>query len=462
MEKHESEQETFTKEEYSREESSEQQKRFEIFTKTPVRPLVLKLAVPTILGMLVTTIYNLTDTFFISQLGQKSMTAAIGIIFSFFSLIQAIGFMFGHGSGNYISRQLGKHKVEDAKNMAATGFFSSFFTGIVIMVFAFLFQKPLVVLLGGGGSEALFQNSLEYLEFLLFSIPFMVGSLTLNNQLRLQGNAKDGIFCMVSGMILNMILDPVFIFIGGMELRGAALATLIGQMVTLVLLYGMTRKKDNIGIEWKRFSVNGKNLKQILFGGAPNLLRQGIGSVSGILLNHAAAVYGESMIAAFTVSSRVLMLVFGIVIGFGQGFQPVCGYNYGAKIYQRVKDAFVFSIRVTTIFLLFMMAVLFLSAEPVMHLFSKEADVAAYGVSILRYQCISFPLMGFYILVGMLLQNIGKFGKASVCAAARQGIFLLPAILILPYFLGITGLFLCQPVADVLSAGLAFWMIRAI
>lgn len=429
----------------------QQEERYRTLTTKPVSGIILKMAVPTILGMLVTAIYNMTDTYFVSLLHDVRKTAAVGVIFSFMAVVQACGFLFGHGSGNFMSRLLGKREEEKADEVAATGMVFSVITGIVLAVLGFLLWQPLIQLLGGNKTPELAMACKSYLLCLLPSLPAMTGALTLNNQLRLQGSAKDGMIGMMAGMILNMLLDPIFILEFHMGIAGAGIATTIGQYVTIAILLFMSKKNGNIQIKLQNFRMSREYVKEILGGGSPNFLRQSITSVAAILLNQAAGVYGEEALAAYTITNRITVIAFSVVIGFGQGFQPVCGFNYGAKLYDRVKKAFHFSIFAVTGFLVILTAIQYGKAEALMSIFSDNETVVLTGAKILRYQCISMIFLGYYTIAGMMLQNIGQFFKAAVVSAARQGIFFIPLILILPICFGFEGVILAQPIADILA-----------
>ena len=444
--------------------NQKQELRYQELTTAPVRRLVLKMAVPTIIGMLVNSIYSITDTFFVSMLGDTEKTASVGIIFSFVSLIQAVGFLFGHGSGNYMSRQLGKKNVEEAQKMASLGFFTSVICGVVIMAAGLVFSHSLVTVLGGGVNENLRENCTGYLCAVLCCVPFMTGALTLNSQLRLQGNAKDGMIGMILGMVVNMLLDPILILGGKMGVLGAGIATAVGQVLSFLVLVYLCARHGNIGPSLRELSFSKERLTQIFGGGMPNFIRQGITSVAGISLNQAAGAYGGGAIAAFTVTYRVFWIVYAVVIGFGQGFQPVCGYNYGAGKIARVREAFFFCVRSATVFLLVMAVAVFFGAERIISCFSADRDVVAMGVKILKFQSFSMPFLAYYILAGMLFQNIGKFFAATIETAMRQGIFYIPLIFLLPACMGFDGVVLAQPVSDVLSflcaVFMGIWMFR--
>ena len=428
-------------------ESAEEKREYML--EEPVKKLVCRLAVPTIMSMLVTSFYNMADTFFVGKIDTQS-TAAVGIVFSLMAIIQAVGFLFGHGSGNFISRRLGAGDMEEAEKMSAVGFFSSFLAGIVIMVVCLIFIEPLSYALGS--TPTIQPYTVSYLRIILFGTPAMTASLVLNNQMRFQGSAFYAMIGIVSGAVINIGLDPFFIFVCDMGVAGAALATTISQYMSFLFLLLMIRKGGNIKIRFQNFRPNLYFYKEVIRGGIPSLCRQGLASVATICLNHAAGNYGDAAIAGMSIVSRVMMFANSALIGFGQGFQPVCGFNYGAKKYKRVLDAFWFCVRTAFIFLTVVAVVIFAFAPEIIALFRKgDADVITVGTAALRYSIVVFPLSAWIVMCNMMLQSIGKGLKASIVASARQGIFFLPLIAVLPRMFGLTGVEVCQTVSDVLA-----------
>lgn len=421
----------------------------------PLRPLIAKLAVPTMIGMMVAVIYNLTDTFWIGRLNDKSMTAAIGVVFSFVSLVQALGFWFGYGSGNVMSRALGAKNDEEAQIICADGAVLAIGTGLLVAFALLPFLQPLAAFLGGDASEKLLCYTAEYLRIMLFAVPFSLFSTTIYNQFRLCGNVKDAMTGLLIGMLANMILDPVLILGFHMAIAGAGWATLTGQVLSCIYFLLFSRRHGNVPVRLRPANFREKRLYHILAGGSPNFTRQGITSLASVLLNQSAAVYGETVLAAFTVSSRVSAIGYLLMIGFGQGFQPVCAMNYGAKLYDRVKKAFAVTVQTGTVIVTISAALLALFAPQLTGILSSDAEVVRIAALVLRLQCISFPLMAFYAVSSMFMQNIGQYGRALVISVARQGIFYLPLLWLLPMLLGRTGLYLVQPTADILSAALA-------
>lgn len=418
-------------------------------TEEKIPTLVLNMAVPSIISMLITSFYNMADTFFVGQIGTTA-TAAVGVIFPLMSIIQALGFTFGHGSGNYISRKLGQGEVEDAKKMAATGFVSAMVAGAIFGLVGLIFLDGLVGILGATPTIAPYAR--QYAMYILIGTPFMASSLVLNNQLRFQGSAFFGMIGMGVGAVLNIALDPLFIFVLDMGVSGAALATILSQIVSFCLLLRGCTRGGNIAISLKNFSPSWARYKEIARGGTPSLFRQGLGSVATICLNFAAGIYGDAAIAGMSIVTRVLQFANSAIIGLGQGFQPVCGFNYGAKLYGRVRKAFWFTVSLAFCVLLIGSIVGIAFAPQIIAIFRKEdLEVIKIGALSLRLQCIFLPLSAFVVGSNMMLQTIGKPVKASISAAARTGLFFVPAILILPQFFGLLGVQMSQAVADLCS-----------
>lgn len=422
-------------------------------TTTPVPRLIVSLAVPTIISMLVTSFYNMADTYFVGKINTQS-TAAVGIVFSVMSIIQAVGFFFGHGSGNYISRKLGAQETGNAEKMAATGFFWALFMGIFLAVVGLIFLTPLSLALGS--TPTILPYTEKYLGIILLGAPFMTASLVLNNQIRFQGNAAYAMVGIVSGAVINVILDPILIFVFDMGISGAALATVISQICSFSLLLYMGRKGGNIRIRFKNFTPSLAFIKEIIGGGTPSLARQGLASVATILLNVAAGAYGDAAIAGMSIVTRIAMFINAFLIGFGQGFQPICGFNYGAGLYARVRQGFWFCVKVGFIFLLVCALAGMGFAEEIVSLFRKgDPDVIAVGAAALRWQFITFPLGSWIVMSNMMLQTIRKPVKATIISSARQGLFFIPLIFILSHYLGLQGVEMCQAVADLLTFILA-------
>lgn len=423
--------------------------RFQKMTQEPVEKLISSLAVPTIISMMITSIYNMADTFFVSRI-STSASGAVGISFSLMAIIQAIGFTFGTGSGNYISRLLGSKNKSYAAKVASTGFFTSLAVGIVLAILGLIFLEPLVYALGA--TETIAPYAKSYLGYILIGMPYMIASFVLNQILRYQGGAYYAMIGIGVGGLLNIILDPIFIFVLGMGTGGAALATIISQFISFLLLIYNSKMGDNIPIRFKDFAFSLSIFKEVLRNGLPSFYRQAFASTAMISLNFAAGAYGDTAVAGMSIVARLSLFAVSAVLGFGQGFQPVCGFNYGAGLYERVYKSFWFVVKVSAIFLMGMSVLGFLFAPNIIALFRKEdLDVINMGSHALRYQCITLSLSAWIIPVNILLQTIGKSAKSSFISISRQGLFFLPVVSILPRWIGIAGVQLSQPIADFIT-----------
>jgi putative MATE family efflux protein len=427
-----------------------QNEKFIQMTTAPVEKLVLSLAAPSIAIMLISALYNMADTYFVSSLGT-SPVGAVGIAFPVMTVIQAMGFFFGQGSGNYMARALGAQNTDGASRMAATGFVSGFLVMAAVAVAGIVGLEPLVD--GLGATQTILPFAEEYIFFILIGSPWMAAATVLNLQLRYQGSSAVAMTGMLSGAILNIFLDPLFIFTFRMGVRGAAIATMISQLVSffILLCYGCTRK-GNIPINLKHFSPTVSRYIEMFKGGIPALLRQGFMSVATIIINHFARPYGDAAIAAISISNRISMFVTSVLLGFGQGFQPVCGFNYGAKLFSRVKKAFWFCVRFGCVVLSIGAVVIAVFAPEIIALFRKDdMDVITIGAMGLRLQCISLPFTAILIMVNMMTQTMGVAVESSLAAFSTAGAFLVPSLFILGPLMGLVGIQAAKPVADLAS-----------
>ncbi len=431
--------------------------RKEYMTQTPVPKLILTLSVPTIISMMVTAIYNTADTFFVARVSHDatvntSATAAVGLVFTVMALIQAMGFFCGHGSGNYLSRMLGADNHKEANEMASTGFALAIILGIIIAIVGNIFVDPIAVFLGRGATDLTIEFTKSYMRIILLGAPFMMAQFVINNQLRFQGAAYYAMIGLMCGAVMNMFLDPLLIMGFHMGVRGAAIATVMGQMTSFIVLLIGTSKGENIKMSVSNVHLNWHYIYEIINGGAPSLFRQGLAAISTLVLNYTAGSIGsDAAIAGMSVAGKVLMMMASALIGFGQGYQPVCSFNYGAGLTNRVKEGFKFCVKYSTIVLIGIGAVAFIFAPNIIAAFSKDPAAIQVGVAALRFQCCTLPLSGAIVISNMMLQSIGKGVKASITASARNGICFIPMILILPVFLGITGVEMAQACADVLA-----------
>ncbi|MBQ7151324.1 MAG: MATE family efflux transporter [Synergistaceae bacterium] len=430
--------------------------RYDYMTKTPIPKIITELSIPTIISMMVTNLYNMADTFFVGRISTQA-TAAVGVVLSLMSVIQAVGFFCGHGSANYVSRKLGAGEIQEAQEMASTGFALAFMLGSFIFLAGITNIKNLALALGA--TETIINDTQDYMRIILIGTPFMTSQLVINNQLRFQGSAVYAMIGLVSGAVLNIFLDPVFIFVLGLGVSGAALATILSQIVSFcILFYGSTRG-PNIRLHFKNIKFNAHYLLQIVNGGSPSLFRNGLMSISVIILNWTAGtIGGDAAIAGMSVVNRVMLFANSALIGFGQGFQPVCSFNYGAGLHGRVKAGYKFCVKYGTIFLAGLALVSLFCSREIISFFRDDPEVIFIGSAALRFQMLTLPLNATFTMSNMMLQSIGKGVRATIIASTRSGIFFIPAIIILSNFYGLFGVEIAQPCADFLAFLLAIPM----
>ena len=423
---------------------------YQKMAEAPVSRLVLTLAFPSIITMTISSIYNMADTFFVSQI-SISASGAVGIVFSVMAIIQAIGFSLGMGSGSLVSRYLGAKETWKADTAASVGFFSALTIGALVMIGGTLFQAALIRFLGATDTISGYAQS--YAHYILFAAPLMCAAYQMNNVLRSEGKAALGTIAMTTGGILNIILDPIFIFGLHMEIAGAAIATALSQSVSfLILLYMYLSGRSSIHLSIRRLPGNMGILWQIIVVGFPSLCRQGLASLASVVTNRAVRPYGDAAIAAMSIISRVVHFQGSVVRGLSQGCQPVAGFNYGAKRYRRVYDATRFTMVLGSVFMLAVSIVFFLWAPGVMRLFCRgDAEVVSVGTLALRAYSFAAPLTGLITTISMVLQSTGQSGRATLLSCCRQGLFLLPMLVLLPPRFGLPGVQLAQPLADVLT-----------
>lgn len=428
----------------------------------PVGGLICRLAVPTIITMMISSLYNLADTFFVSKLSDGAI-AAVGIVYSLVCFTQAVGYYWGQGSGNYISRVLGSGDAHDAREMAELGFSYSFLCGTVIAVLGLVFLKPLCYILGA--QDEIIRETETYCGIILLGSPFIMSSLTMNCQYRFQGNATSSMLGICVGAVLNVILDPILILPEalGLGVKGAALATVLSQVVSFFVLFFQSGTRGNIRIRVRVPAMTREKLRHINAGGLPSLFRQGFASISLAAMHLVAKPFGVGIVAAMSVVSRVMTTAVAVPTGLGQGFQPVCGMNYGAGQYRRVRSAFRFTVLIAMSGCLICSAVGYFFAPQILSAFrgsNSSPDVIAYGVPALRWQCLTYPLLSFLILTNMMVQTMGKAFSGTFLAVARTGLFFIPAMLLLTRLLGRTGILLAQPCSDILAffCAVGVWM----
>lgn len=415
-------------------------------TQEPVPKLITQLGLPTIVSMLVSSLYNMADTYFVGTLG-KSASGAIGVVFSLMAILQAFGFMYGHGSGSLLSRKLGQQDPSSANRFASTGFFLALLTGFIIGTVGLCALTPMMYLLGS--TETILPYAKQYAFFILLGGPFFVASCVLNNILRYEGMSFFAMIGLASGGILNILLDPLFIHVFGMGTAGAGLATALSQCVSFSILLSMFLSGKTVcRLHLKNITRSFSDVRKIITTGLPSLIRQGLGSLSGMLLNHQAGVYGDAAVAAMSIVNRVTQFIFSVNIGIGQGFQPVASFNYGAKQYSRVKKGFWFALILSEVFLAVICLICFIFAEPIVHLFQEDPSVVTVGIPALRYQSLACIFLPFATCSNMMFQSVGLSGRASILSTLRNGLCFIPLILTLPAILGLTGVQISQPLSD--------------
>ena len=423
--------------------------QFRKMTETPIPKLILSLAAPTILSMLITSIYNLADTFFVGQI-STSASGAVGVVSSLMAIIQALGFMLGHGAGSIISRSLGSQNTKAATRFASTSFFTALTFGLILAAVGLTTLPHFMMLLGS--TETILPHACAYARPILIAAPLMMSSLVMNNILRYEGKASFAMIGLVTGGVLNMVLDPVFIFGFGLGTAGAGIATVLSQSISFCILLSMfLRGKTVSQFQLSAVTRSPAEFGTILMTGLPSFGRQGLNSIGGMLLNIAARSYGDAAVAGMSIVSRIFMFIISVAIGTGQGFQPVAGFNYGARKYRRVEKACVFTMCASFCFLSVIIAACWFNAEALIKLFRDDPEVTAIALPAFRFQCFACFLQPVIVAGNMLFQSIGKSGRATFLACCRQGVFFIPLILTLPRMFGLLGIEICQPIADVLT-----------
>ncbi|MDD6189301.1 MAG: MATE family efflux transporter [Clostridiales bacterium] len=434
-------------------------------TETPMPKLVTSMALPAIASMLITTIYNMADTYFVSQIGT-SASAAVGVVFAVMSLIQAVGGGFGMGAGSLISRKLGEKKDEEASLYASCGFFGALTFGLVLLVIGLTFLEPLMRILGA--TDTMLPYAKDYARYIFVAAPIMCSSFVLNNVMRSQGEAIMSMVGLCVGGVLNIGLDPLFIFTFGMGISGAAVATALSQLISYILMWIMfLSRRSIVRISPRRLSRRPKDYLTILKIGFPTICRQGLASVASALMNIQASVYGDAAVAAVTISNRIYLFVRNIILGIGQGFQPVAGYNFGAGKLNRVKESFRFTTIVGTVTCTLFSLLIWLNAGTIIAWFrADDAEVIRIGTTALYFAAGVMPFMAYSTYVNQMYQCLGFAKQATVLASSRQGLFYIPLVFILPAVFGLTGVQMAQPMSDLctffVSIPFQIWFYRKV
>ena len=420
-------------------------------TQTPIPRLVITLGIPTTISMLITNIYNMADSYFVSKI-DVSAGGATSVVFGIMAILQAFGFMFGHGAGSKISRLLGQRDKENASTYASVSFFAAILCGAIIMSVGLIFLEPLMRLLGS--TPTILPYSKDYGRWILIAAPAMVASCVLNNILRYEGRATLAMIGLTTGGVLNIMLDPVFIFGLDLGITGAGLATAVSQYISFgILLYMFLSKKTESRLALKNIKNTGRTFLDICIVGLPSFARQGLNSIATMVLNIQAEPFGDVAIAAMGYVSRTAFLVFSVGLGIGQGFQPVAGFNYGAKKYDRVKKATLFTLGLGMALIGLIAIICAIFAPQVIGLFGDgEREVVEIGAVALRLYCIALIFFPVSVVITMLFQSIGKSLVALILSTMHGGLLFIPLCLTLPRFLGILGVQLSQPISYVVSA----------
>ena len=423
--------------------------QFRRMTETPIPQLVLSLAAPTILSMLITSIYNLADTFFVGQI-STSASGAVGVVSSLMAIIQALGFMLGHGAGTIISRSLGSRDTTAATRFASTSFFTALVFGVVLAVAGLGTLPHFMMLLGS--TETILPHACAYARPILIAAPLMISSLVMNNILRYEGKASFAMIGLVTGGVLNIALDPLFMFVFGLGTAGAGIATALSQSISFCILLSMfLRGKTVSQFRITAVTHSPAEFGTILMTGMPSFGRQGLNSIGGMLLNIAARGYGDAAVAGMSIVSRIFMFIISVAIGVGQGLQPVASFNYGARKYRRVRQAAIFTIEAAFCMLVVLVGLCWVNGDVLIRLFRDDPAVTAVALPAFHYQCLAMLLHPIIVVANMTFQSVGASGRATFLACCRQGVFFIPLILILPRTHGLFGVEICQPIADVLT-----------
>ena len=423
--------------------------QYKKMTETPIPKLILGLAAPTILSMLITSIYNLADTFFVGQI-STSASGAVGVVSSLMAIIQALGFMLGHGAGTIISRSLGSRDTTAATRFASTSFFTALVFGVVLAVAGLGTLPHFMMLLGS--TETILPHACAYARPILIAAPLMISSLVMNNILRYEGKASFAMIGLVTGGVLNIALDPLFMFVFGLGTAGAGIATALSQSISFCILLSMfLRGKTVSQFRITAVTRSPAEFGTILMTGMPSFGRQGLTSIGGMLLNIAARGYGDAAVAGMSIVSRIFMFIISVAIGVGQGLQPVAAFNYGARKFRRVRQAAIFTMGAAFCMLVVLVALCWVDSDALIRLFRDDPDVTAVALPAFHYQCLAILLQPVIVVANMTFQSVGKAGRATFLACCRQGVFFIPLILILPRTLGLMGVETCQPIADVFT-----------
>ena len=431
--------------------------KMELLGNAPISKALLAMGIPTMLGMMVNAIYNLVDAYFVGGLGTSQM-GAISVVYPLGQVVVGLGLLFGNGSASYLSRLLGNRDQEQADRVASTALYSSVAVGAVLIIFSMIFLRPILRLLGA--TDSIMPYAMTYAGIYVVSCIFNVFNVTMNNIVTSEGAAKTTMLALMAGAVLNIGLDPVFIYTLDMGVAGAAIATAISQIVsTLIYLTFIFRKKSIYSFKMKNCTFTKEIMSEIFKIGIPTLVFQILTSLSISLVNTQAGPYGDSVIAGMGAVTRIVSMGSLIVFGFIKGFQPIAGYSCGAKKFDRLHKAIRTSILWSTVFcVIYGLLLTIFSSRIIAQFTDGDLEMIRVGTQSLRINGLSFLLFGFYTVYSSLFLALGKGLEGFVLGACRQGICFVPVILILPVFWGINGILYVQPIADVLSAIITIFM----
>ncbi|MDE6841038.1 MAG: MATE family efflux transporter [Oscillospiraceae bacterium] len=437
---------------------SDPQARYIRMTTQPIPSLIVSMAVPAICSQIVTSLYNLADTYFVGSIGT-SATAAPGVAMPLLMIIQAVSLMLAMGAGSLAARQLGARQEEDANRTVSTAFFLSVMVGTVIGAFSLAALEPIMVICGA--TPTILPYACDYAFWIILATPFYSATFVLSAVVRQEGNVRLSVIGTVAGAVVNCILDPILIFVFDLGIVGAAAATSLSQIVSFGILFShMVSGRCVLKLGWRCFSLRWRVLWEIFKVGAPDLFRNGLLSVANILLNNAAAVYGDAPLAGMGIVTKLVNVLVMMLMGFGQGYQPMCGYCFGAKLYGRVKEGLWFSLRVCLTAMAALSAAAYLLAPGIIAVFrGDDPAVIEVGSRILRAHVAVLPLATVTVIANMLFQSCGRAAKSGMIALSRNGLLLIPMILYLPRAFQLDGVIWAQPAADVLTFAAALLML---
>ena len=422
---------------------------YDKMTRQPIPSLLVQLSIPTVISMMVTNVYNMADTAFVGQLGT-SASGAVGVVFGYMSIIQAVGFMFGQGSGSMISRSLGQKNQKEASIVCSTAIFYCLLFGLVISIGSFFWMDELVMLLGS--TETIAPYAINYTSYIMLAAPVMAASFSMNNILRYEGKAMLGMIGMMTGAVLNIALDPILIFGFGMGISGAGLATCLSQYISFGILISMfLRGKTQCKLAFSNIDFRFRKLSDIATTGFPSMLRQILNSLATVMLNQSAAPFGDAAVAAMSIVGRVTFFVFAISLGIGQGFQPISGFNYGAKQYKRLRKAFWTTVVMASATMIVLSLIVIAGSGAVIQIFRDDPQVIEIGTRALRLQLWAEMVLPGCMVVEMLHQSTGRKGGATLLSSMRGGLLFIPAIVILSRLRGLAGIQEAQPLAYLLA-----------